>query len=222
MVGSTLYMLVRNAGNSRLAWSQDRGETWKWGFTFQESFGCPTFLNAGRAYADAPDGDVYLYSADGPSAYEAYDQLVLARVPADRVKDRAAYEFLISADDGEPVWSPDITKRGAVFRYPGHCERSEVVYVPALRRYLLALGYDHSGGWGLFDAPTPWGPWTTAFDTIDWGLGGTHGYRLPAKWISADGTSLALVFSGRAAPEPNYDAFCVRRMSLKLYPPAPE
>lgn len=217
MVKGTLYMLVRNAGNSQLAWSNDHGATWEWGFKFEESFGCPTFLNAGRDYSAARDGYVYVYSSDGPSAYESYDRVVLARVPVDRIRDRSAYEFLVTVGDGGPVWSTDIAQRGAVFEYPGNCQRSDVVFVPGIGRYLLVLGFNHSGAWGLFDAPNPWGPWTTAFHTRDWGLGETHGYRIPAKWISEDGRTLSLVFSGRTHEGVEYDAFCVRRMRLELW-----
>ncbi|HEY2016609.1 MAG TPA: serine hydrolase, partial [Bryobacteraceae bacterium] len=32
MAAGVLYMWVRNAGNSQLAWSADRGRTWQWGF----------------------------------------------------------------------------------------------------------------------------------------------------------------------------------------------
>lgn len=60
-------------------------------------------------------------------------------------------------------------------------------------------------------------PWTTAYYTDDWGVGETHGYRLPAKWISADGTQAHIVFSGRAHEGIDYDAFCVRRMALELF-----
>ncbi|HEY66293.1 MAG TPA: DUF4185 domain-containing protein [Caldilineae bacterium] len=215
MVDGVLYMWVRNVGNSQLAWSKDHGRTWEWGFRFETSFGCPTFLNFGRNYEGARDEYVYVYSQDGPSAYESYDQVVLARVLKDRIRDREAYEFFQRLDDaGEPVWTPDIHQRGPVFRYLGRCQRMDVVYNPGLRRYLLALGFNHRGGWGIFDAPEPWGPWTTAFHTVYWGLGNTHYYRLPSKWISADGRTMYLVFSGRTYDGVIYDAFCVRRVDL--------
>ena len=213
MVDGVLYMWVRNTGNSQLVWSQDHGSTWVWGFRFDTSFGSPAFLNFGRNYAGARDDYVYVYSQDGPSAYESYDGLVLARVPKSRIRERAAYEFYAALDSTRPpVWSKDIARRTAAFSYAGHCQRVDAVYNPGLRRYLLALGYNHSGGWGIYDAPEPWGPWTTAFHTDNWGLGGTHGYRMPSKWISPDGTTMDLVFSG-VKP---YDAFCVRRMQLRL------
>ena len=80
-VGGTLYMLVRNARNARLAWSADRASTWTWSeWTFDTSFGHPAFLNFGKDYAGARDGYAYVYSPDHDSAYEAADRLVLARV----------------------------------------------------------------------------------------------------------------------------------------------
>ncbi len=211
-VDGVLYMWVRNVKNSQLTWSSDRARTWHWGFRFDTSFGSPAFLNFGKNYQGAGDEYVYVYSQDGPSAYESDDRLVLARVRKDRIRQREAYEFFAGLDgSGRPTWTADIQRRGAVFTYPGHCQRVDVVYNPGIRRYLLALGFNHSGGWGIFDAPEPWGPWTTAFHTDNWGLGGTHGYRLPSKWISPDGKTLDLVFSGRAP----YDAFCVRRLTLE-------
>lgn len=219
MVDGVLYMWVRNTGNSTLAWSADRGATWTWGFTFDTSFGCPTFLNFGRNYAGAPDEYVYVYSQDGPSAYEPYDGVVLARVQKRRIRDKDACEFFQRLDDGgQPVWTRDISARGHVFRYAGHCERLDAVYHPALKRYLLAVGFGHGKGWGIFDAPRPWGPWTTAFYTPQWDIPETHGYRLPSKWISGDGRTMWLVFSGRRGAGLHYDAFCARRMTLELYP----
>jgi hypothetical protein len=210
MVDGVLYLWVRNMANSQLAWSTDRGKTWQWGFKMDAGFGSPAFLNFGRNYAGARDGFVYTYSQDGPSAYDADNGVMLARVPKGRIRDRGAWEFFERLDGGRPVWTSESTRRGAVFSYPANCERVDVVYDAGIGRYLMALGYDHDGGWGLFDAPEPWGPWTTVLHR-QWDVAGTHGYRLPAKWISADGLTLTLVFSG---VKPN-DAFCTRE--LKLY-----
>ena len=60
-----------------------------------------------------------------------------------------------------------------------------------------------------FDAPEPWGPWTTVLHR-QWDVPDTHGYRLPAKWISKDGLQITLVFSG---VRPN-DAFCTRALTF--------
>jgi CubicO group peptidase (beta-lactamase class C family) len=210
MVDGILYLWVRNVGNAQVLWSEDRGKTWQGGFKMEAGFGSPAFLNYGRDYAGARDGFVYTYSQDGPSAYESDNGLVLARVPKNRIRERDAWEFFDRLDtDGRPRWTADVTRRGAVFTYPANCSRVEAVYDPAIKRYLMALAYDHAGGWGLFDAPEPWGPWTTVLHR-QWDVAGTHGYRLPAKWISADGLTLTLVFSG---VKPN-DAFCTRTLTL--------
>jgi hypothetical protein len=92
-----------------------------------------------------------------------------------------------------------------------------VVYHPGIKRYLLALGFSmRGGGWGIFEAPEPWGPWSTAFITESWGLGDTHSYRLPSKWIDANSNKMYLVFSGRDDRGTDYDAFCVRKVILEL------
>ena len=64
----------------------------------------------------------------------------------------------------------------------------------------------------LYEAPKPWGPWTTAYYTDDWGQDRTHGYRLPSKWIGPDGLTMWLVYSGRGQD----DAFCVRKCHLTV------
>ena len=158
-----------------------------------------------------------MYSQDGGNAYESNDAIVMARVKKDRIREQAAYEFFSGLDgNGKPSWTAEIDGRRPVFEFAGHCQRVDAVYNPLLKRYLLAVGYNHLGGWGLYDAPDPWGPWTTAFHTDYWGLGGTHGYRLPSKWIGPDPREMTLLFSGVKLPDITYDAFCVRPMKFTL------
>jgi hypothetical protein len=210
MVDGVLFLWVRNAQNSQLARSRDLGKTWEWGFRIQSGFGSPSFLNFGKNYGGARDEYVYTYSQDGGNAYQSDDNLALARVRKDKLWDRSAWEFLERIDEhGTPAWTKDLDQRGSVFRYPGHCQRVDAVYNPGLKRYLLAVGYNHQGGWGIYDAPEPWGPWTTAFHSDNWGLP-THGYRLPAKWINGNGRTMSLIFSGIKP----WDAFNVREMTL--------
>jgi hypothetical protein len=220
MVDSVLYMWARNAGNSQLAWSTDHAKTWTcsdWKFT--ESFGCPTFLNFGRNYAGARDNFLYVYSQDHDSAYEPADRMVLARVFKDRIKDRQAYEFFVERDaDGQPAWSPNVDQRGAVFTNPGKCYRSGVSYNPGLKRYLWcqilpastdSRGPRFQGGFGVYDAPEPWGPWTTVYYADPWDVGPGETSSFPTKWMSADGKTVYLVFSGD-------DHFSVRKATLTL------
>jgi hypothetical protein len=218
-VDGVLYMLARNAGNSQLAWSQDHGRTWDWcDWCFETSFGAPAFLNFGRDYAGARDYFVYIYSHDQDSAYKPADRMVLARVPKDRIRERQAYEFLEGRDaKGKPLWSADIRDRGAVFVNPGRCYRSGVSYNAGLKRYLWCQilpeskderGPRYQGGFGVYEAPEPWGPWRTAFYTEAWDIGPGETSSLPTKWMSEDGRTCHLVFSGD-------DCFSVRKATLR-------
>jgi len=219
-VDGILYLFARNAGNSQLAWSTDHARTWTWArWRFSTSFGCPTFLNFGRNNAGARDRFVYLYSPDQDNAYDPADRMVLARAPRDQLRSRGAWEFFVRLDaQGQPVWSKDISQRGAVFTNPGCCYRSGITFHPALKRYLwvqiLPLsrhpqGPRFQGGFGVYDAPEPWGPWNTVYFTEDWDADPGETGSFPTKWMSADGQSITYVFSGN-------DSFSIRRATLGL------
>jgi hypothetical protein len=217
MVKGVLYLWVRNADNAVLYWSADHGKSWgvspwKW----ETSFGCPTFLNFGKDYAGARDKYVYTYSPDSDTAYRPADRMVLARVPQEKIKDRDAYEFFRGLDDrGQPVWTRDIKQRGAVFSRAGKCYRSGVTYNAGVKRYLWCQTLPEEGtkptryGLSIYDAPEPWGPWTQAYRSEPWDVDAGETCSFPTRWMSEDGKTLHLVFSGD-------DNFCVRKATLVL------
>jgi len=216
MVNGTLYMLVRNADNngrqSQLAWSPDHGVTWTWSTWKFAELGYPCFLNFGRNYNGARDGYVYMYSPDTPSAYDETDTVVLARVPIESIADRSGYEFFAGFDtEGNPVWSGDISQRMPAFTFAGGCNRIDVTYNAPLGRYLLVMrSRAQAGGidqFSIYDAPEPWGPWTTVFYTENWDVDPGESSHIPAKWISTDGKTCHLVFAGD-------DSFAVRKFTL--------
>jgi CubicO group peptidase (beta-lactamase class C family) len=219
-VDGVLYMLVRNTGNSQVAWSGDHGKTWTWcDWRFTTSFGVPTFLNFGKDYAGARDSFVYIYSNDSDNAYDPGDRFVMARVPKDRIRDQNAYEFFKDLDDSaRPIWTKDVGERGAVFTNPGKCYRSGISYNAGLKRYLWcqvlpasedSRGPRFQGGFGVYDAPQPWGPWTTVFYTESWDIGPGETSSFPTRWISTDGKTCHLLFSGD-------DCFSVRKATLTV------
>jgi CubicO group peptidase (beta-lactamase class C family) len=220
-VAGTLYLWTRNAGNAQLAWSTDHGKNWQWAaWKFATSFGCPTFLNFGRDYADARDDCAYVYSHDSDSAYTPADRMVLARVGTSKIRERAAYEFFKGLDGkGAPVWSGNIAERAAVFTHPNRCYRSGITYNAGLKRYLWAqiipgtegtkADTRFEGGFAIYDAPEPWGPWTKVFFTEKWDVGPGESSSFPTKWMSADGRTIHLVFSGD-------DHFAVRKALLTV------
>jgi hypothetical protein len=221
MLDDTFFMLLRNVGNSKLLLSIDHARTWTaMDWKFETSFGCPTFLQFGRNYAGARDEFVYIYSADSPSAYEAADRFILARVHKEEIKEKEAYEFFRSVDSSQnPAWTKNIAERGAVFSFPKNCYRSGITYDAGLKRYLWCQtlpGSKHpqgprfQGGFGIYEAPEPWGPWTTVYFTTDWDVGPGETSSFPTKWMSAGGKTLYFLFSGD-------DSFSVRKATLELF-----
>jgi hypothetical protein len=131
----------------------------------------------------------------------------------DRIRVRDAYEFFKGLDSKQqPLWTPAIDERGAVFLHAGRCYRSGITYNPGLGRYLWSQTLPGTyarfqGGFGVYDAPEPWGPWTTAYFTERWDTGPGETSSFPTKWMSPDGTIVHMVFSGE-------DAFAVRKTTV--------
>ena len=218
-VNGVIYLSVSREGvwtESKVIRSTDLGQTWISGeWDFQAPFANPAFLNFGRDYDQARDKYVYSYARDlsDPTS------LILARVPVDHVTKRDAYEFFAGNDaTGRPAWTADVGKRRAVFRNrSGIGWGVRVVHNPGLNRYLLSVFHgtaEHGdGSWGLFDAPEPWGPWTTVTYYTHW-IDSTpkFGVEIPAKWIGNHGQTLWLVFSGTGV----YDSFNLVQGQLLL------
>ncbi|MDB5172794.1 MAG: hypothetical protein JWN51_1567, partial [Phycisphaerales bacterium] len=208
-VGDRLYAWL-NTQNGKwpgvdqaLIWSDDQGATWKqsqWVFPKGNGNLKPaTFLNFGKGHTGAPtrlQGYVYFY---GQRQGEKNDTF-LGRAPTDKLTNRTALEFFSGHDRETPTWSSDVSHARPVFTdaHPTG-DLASVVYVPALKRYLLTNFHTGPGELGVFDAPQPWGPWTTVGYYDEWGRMGAEGEGLtcsfPAKWISPDGLTLWCVFS---------------------------
>lgn len=226
-LGCTLYMWVvpqpmPHLRESRLAWSEDSGRTWKradWAFRFEEGITVPTFLNYGKDYAGARDGFVYVYTirpAYGPGGSpdprahpRGFDVhrpglIDLTRVPKARIRERAAYEFFAGVhENSQPRWTSDAQNKKPVFTdVNGVGWNMSVSYNAGLKRHLLLTEHSttHNGRVGLFDSREPWGPWTTVAYDDRWGEGHvpltTFHWVLPTKWMSGDGLRFTLVFSG--------------------------
>lgn len=224
MVDNILYMWVRNATDaktgSQLAWSDDFGGNWQWSpWVFRQFGGC-TFINFGRNYNGARDNFVYTVTHDNKSAYERSDRFILMRVPANAILNRQAYTFFKGFNaNKKPLWTRNIKKRAAVFSDPGQCHRSGISYNGLIDRYFWwqskyakgTNGARESRSFGIFDAPEPWGPWTTVYYTENWDVATGESGSFPTKWISDNGQTMYLVFSGE-------DSFSVRKASLILNP----
>jgi hypothetical protein len=62
-------------------------------------------------------------------------------------------------------------------------------------------GQTHAGHFGLFDAPEPWGPWTTVAYESNFGEGhvevSAFYWNFPTKWLSSNGRDFTLIFTGK-------------------------
>jgi hypothetical protein len=221
-VNESIYMWVRNddlqGKQSRLARSDDLQKTWNWcDWQFPE-FGHIAFVNYGKNYDGAKDDFVYMVTHDNASAYEFANHFVLMRAPKTQLMERAAYDFYKGTDDnGNPLWTKDVEQRRPVFSNLQKCRRSSISYNAGLGRYLwiqlLPIGDDidtrHRGGLGIFESSALWGPWRTVYYSEDWDVGPGDLACFPTKWMSADGKSLYLVFSGS-------DSFALRKVMLTV------
>ena len=250
MVDGILYMFVRNYKpparqrrvligtqrcwandftNSRLAWSADYGAHWFWAdWYFSDTFGCPEFIQFGKKYEGARDNYVYIVSQANDSAYGYSKDIVMIRVPRDKVRDRSQYEFFSRLDrNGRPMWSKNIQNCGPIFTDRMGVQRIAITYNAPLKRYILTTSHrpkgndsTHTAALGIFDAPEPWGPWTTVYYNDHLSVNNakdcrTYHHKFPTKWMSSDGKIMWLLFSGLDC---NLYAFCVKKATLEINP----
>jgi hypothetical protein len=215
------------------AWkSHDHAATWRmpsWKFLQSENLTIPTFLNFGKDNAGVPSklsDYVYVYficprsttmEQQGPDGVgldvHKPGIIYLARVPENNIaRSKSDYQFYRGLDSaGNPLWG-GISQKQSVFEDPdgvGWCMSAH--YNPGLQRFILCTehGSSHVGRMGIFDAPTPWGPWTTVEYCTEASPFGKirPGSDLPwrnnvffiafaTKWISEDGRSFTLNFTG--------------------------
>lgn len=221
-VDSVLFMWVSpgsdatNYEQAKLYESTNHGASWKaanWAFVKSEGLILPTFLQFGKGYRDARDDFVYVYAVHfKPKILSIKDQLrvqkpgeiALMRAHKTKIMDRSAYEFFRGLDGGKnPIWTKDLKSRRPVFEdRNGVGWNTSVSYNRGINRYLLITEHTATfrGNLGIFDAPAPWGPWTTAKYTSGFGASKIEPtsffWNFSNKWLSPDGQDFTLVFTG--------------------------
>jgi hypothetical protein len=225
-IGGTLYMWRTGDGSDGSAYtlqelyaSTDHAATWTYtgiGFTpssfpASNGFFAPTFLQFGRDYAGARDNYVYIYAPeiqDGNWNVQTPGEISLIRVPKDQLDQLSAYEYFTGLDGSDnPTWSANLADRTPVFADAANgVMRTSVSYNAGLGRYLLItqqVDRNKAGGAriGIYDAPEPWGPWTTVLYEDPWAIGLQNGsktvyWNFSNKWLSADGRQFVLVYTG--------------------------
>lgn len=223
MVSGTLYLWTRR-DNGRLWKSTNQGRSWQdTGITMEQpdlSFYALHFLQFGKNYDGARDGFVYIYGTHKGETKPG--DIYIFRAPKDKIDIRNAYEFYTGLDESnEPVWSQNIAKRTPIISDPGRGRDARIVYNPGINRYILSYtwyGPRKNGNIALLDAPEPWGPWTTVYYSDNWEGAFTFEYTFPQKWMSKDGKTMYMIYSGVTSKNNILDAFVLRKVTLDLHP----
>jgi hypothetical protein len=212
----------RNQDGSPLRWEEWNERSHKNMAFFREpseAFSLLTVLQMGKDYEHNTDGFVYVYAPNGNTA-GTMNELVMFRVPKNRILDRSAYEFFAARDSaGNALWAKDIEKRGVVHTFPSgwvntkvhpYAWHPSVVYNAPLGVYMMAnwgMGCTSEGMWfgkpsylGFWIASQPWGPWKQIHEEIEWTPAGDPSARayqpqIAPKWIAGDGKSFWLVWT---------------------------
>ena len=213
-----------NCSSQWLARSTDNGATWtdhvgNLDWPDANGFAPSAVLQYGRAQrgALAPDaaGTPYLYIYGTKATRPVYEQY-LARVPANpanSIERLNAWQYYAGADVlGNPIWSNSSAVGKPVWTDTNNGQWLEVTFNKAIGRYLAYNdhGYSCQGQpcerqLSLFDAPSPWGPWTTfdyedQFDNLGCGTNCLAdrvevSFLLMQKWFSADGLTVWAQYS---------------------------
>lgn len=199
-------------GSSPVVWEDWKDQSRNTLTFFNEpdgAFSLLAFLQQGKAHSSNRDGFVYAYGLNG-SVDGLMNQLVLFRVRADRVADRAAYRFFAGRrGDGSARWSPDIAERQPVHTFPrGWVNYTNlfpgdlvveswlpsVTWNEGLGLYMMAsagIGCAPDGTefgkpsyLGFYVADHPWGPWRQIHEDMVWAPGGDTAARAYAPQIA--------------------------------------
>jgi hypothetical protein len=220
-IDGILYLWRSGAGSMQAAYefqklyiSRDWGRTWQdtgvefRQSTFQDSAGFfgPTFLQFGQDYQGARDQYVYMYAPEIKSSnFEVMKpgEITLMRVPRDSLTNQSRYEFFAGLSGGNPTWTSDPDGRQPVLSNGNDgVMKTTAFYNPGLNRYFLITEHSEmfGGNIAIYDAPEPWGPWTTVLFEVQWGAGHidltAFTWNIPTKWLSSDGKRFTMIWSG--------------------------
>ena len=134
-------------------------------------------------------------------------------------------------DASQPRWGSLSEKKCVLENPDGTGWRLSAVYNHGIKRYLLATEHtaSHAGLMALFDAPEPWGPWTTvrywrpdepfgstrSGSKLDWD-NNVFFFSFAPKWFSPDGRNFTLVFTGGGHGKNNDSFNTVRGVLVAL------
>ncbi len=189
------------------------GETGMWGYPVK--IGAPHFVDFGKNMEHSPDGYAYLvgHGAEYPDRESRFanlswisgDQIYLVRVKPsiENINDPSKYEFFGGHDaGGDPVWTSRFDAIRPLIDWNNNCGCVTITYNAPLKKYLMCV----TDGWPtvekmnsyILESDRVTGPWKLIVYMKDFGEQG-YFLNIPSKFISADGKSMWLCYSGNFA-----------------------
>ena len=189
------------------------GETGRYGYPVK--IGSPHFVDFGKNMEHSPDGKAYMvaHGADihdeDKRFYNASwitgDQVYLLRVTPtiENINDASQYEFYAGKDKaGNPVWTNDFEKIKPLLEWNNNMGCVTITYNAPLKKYLMCMT---DGGITcskmnsyILEADELTGEWKLISYMKDFGEQ-AYFLNIPSKFISKDGKSAWLLYSGNFA-----------------------
>lgn len=231
--GGTLYSVVNTQdtnGDLTLEWSTDHGVTWqKASWSFPKSALPTSFILYGKDNANAPSGYIYGIATDyvnaGPNGVGSRN--ILFRVLPSQIETYADWQWFTGTTSA-PAWTANAAS-SATTVFTELNNGIDISYLPSVNggRYLLANSHGltstttgGAGTLGVYDAPEPYGPWTTVAYYTNWLGGSTNPEALNFTFVPKFTSSLSswMVFSTYVdspnTPDLYHDRFNILHASL--------
>jgi hypothetical protein len=188
-------------------------------YGYPVKIGAPHFVDFGKNMEYSPDGKAYLVAHGADPADTKWrfwndswitgDQVYLIRVTpsVETINDASKYEFYGGKDDnGIPVWTKDFKQMKPLLEWNNNMGCVTITYNAPLKKYLMCVT---DGG----NTVSRMNTYILESDRIDgdWKIitymkeFGTQAYfvNIPSKFISGDGETMWLLYSGNFSLDSN-------------------
>jgi hypothetical protein len=177
--------------------------------------GAPHFVDFGKNMEHSPDGKAYLVGMGAEDndpkpryanlSWISGDQAYLARVTPsiESINNVKKYEFFAGNDSaGKPIWTSDFGKIKPLVDWNNNMGVATVTYDAPLKKYLMCV----TDGWPtcakmhtyILESDAITGPWRLVTYMKDFGEQ-AYFVNFPSKFISTDGKTMWILFSGNFA-----------------------
>ncbi len=221
----TLYKSTNGGGS----WSSISSVRW----TSSDNIMLPSMLQFGQGYTGVPShaaGYVYSYATRPYQINNGFQMqspgvIYLMRVPTGQIETKSSYQFFSGLDgSGNPTWTSSVSEKVPVVQMAdtGWAPMT-VTYDAPLHKYIMVGDHNKNNGeicgrgLAVYQADRPWGPWSLVKEIDSFAEESTFFYNFPSKWISSDGKTMWMVFTGNdKAGGEEWDSFNTIKATLTV------